>query len=139
MEVAEQPYAPEKADKAIGKKRVDGEGPSRKKKRKTRPETSSTGASVAWLDALMDQADKQDPPHHEVIYEHAEKNAANADAGNEYGDENFINEGHDDNAKEGFVMRTQLSPANQSGSSFLFLNAALRSLGQVLSILQGCR
>ncbi|GJX29965.1 hypothetical protein Tco_0238044 [Tanacetum coccineum] len=98
--------APEKADKAIGKKRVDGEGPSRKKKRKTRPETSSTGASVAWLDALMDQADKQDPPHHEVIYEHAEKNAANADAGNEYGDKNLINEGHDDNAKEGFGMRT---------------------------------
>ncbi|GJV93924.1 hypothetical protein Tco_1541737 [Tanacetum coccineum] len=61
----------------------------------------SRGAYAARLDALRNQTDKQDPPHHEVVYEHAEKKAADEDVGNEYGDENFINEGNDDNDNEG--------------------------------------
>nr|GEV76880.1 hypothetical protein [Tanacetum cinerariifolium] len=130
-------------ERVVSKKRADGAGMPRKK-RKTHvgalsvnmysehvslptpinhslpvvapanKEHVSETTSAAWLSALHNQMNELGSPL-DLINKNVEELAAGEDRGNEHDDINFAIEGHGDNADGLFGLRTQLSPNNRSG------------------------
>nr|GEZ13915.1 hypothetical protein [Tanacetum cinerariifolium] len=82
----------------------------------------SKNASAGRLEALRNQTDKQSPLRHKNVDEHM----ANEGAGNEHGDENIVDEGHGDNTGGLSMLRTQPSPAIQSGRHLEFVEKPTR-------------
>nr|GEW82708.1 reverse transcriptase domain-containing protein [Tanacetum cinerariifolium] len=99
------------AKKVIGKRRVRGDH-SKPLETLANEEHISDSAYAARLNALRNQNDEHGSPYHEVVHENVDEHAVD---GGGQGAEDLVNEGNGDNTGRLSRLRTQPSPANQSG------------------------